>query len=131
MRITILLLFLAVNFSGFSQEEKPFETNVVINQHIEGSLLLPGSGQSDYLVIIIAGSGPTDRDGNQNFLKSNNLKKLAQGVAKEGIASFRYDKRIIKQMKERTLSEESIRFDEFTTDAIAVTDFFIKGEHFN
>lgn len=129
MRITILLLFLAVNFSGFSQEEKPFETNVVINQHIEGSLLLPESGQSDYLAIIIAGSGPTDRDGNQNFLKSNNLKKLAQGLAKEGIASFRYDKRIVKQIRKGNV-DENIMFDDFVTDGTSVVDYFANQDQF-
>ena len=78
MRTSFLIFLLTFYFIGFSQEENPLETDVLVNEHIEGSLLMPEGGHSDYLAIIIAGSGPTDRNGNQNFLKSNNLKKLAQ-----------------------------------------------------
>ncbi len=125
MKSSILTFCLAFHFICFSQESNPQETNVVINQHIEGSLLLPDSGQSDYLAIIIAGSGPTDRDGNQNFLKSNSLKKLAQGLAKENIATFRYDKRIVKQIRKGNV-DKNIMFDDFVTDAKSVVDYFEK-----
>ena len=51
--------------------------NVSINQHIDGTLLMPTINTKNTLAIIIAGSGPTDRDGNQNFLQSNSLKKTS------------------------------------------------------
>lgn len=123
MRLSLLLLCLFINVLSFSQETNPLETNVVINKHIEGSLLLPESKESDYLAIIIAGSGPTDRDGNQNFLKSNSLKKLAHGLASEGIASFRYDKRIVKQIRKGNI-DKNIMFDDFVTDANYVVNYF-------
>ena len=129
MRKSIFLLFLAIHFLGVSQEENPLETNIVINEHIEGSLLFPESNQSDFLAIIIAGSGPTDRDGNQNFLKSNNLKKLAQGLALNGIASFRYDKRIVKQIRRGNV-DTNIKFDDFVTDAKSVVDYFSNQDQF-
>lgn len=44
-------------------------------------------------VLIIAGSGPTDRDGNNNIMKNNSLKMIAHDLSKMGISSIRYDKR--------------------------------------
>lgn len=45
------------------------------------------------MVIMVPGSGPTDRDGNNQVMKSNSLRYLAHGLAKEGISSIRVDKR--------------------------------------
>lgn len=45
-------------------------------------------------VVLVCGSGPTDRDGNQRpTLITDTQKQIAQDLAKRGIASFRYDKR--------------------------------------
>lgn len=123
MRTSVVLLCLLFTYLSFSQEINTRETNIVVNEHIEGSLLLPESGTSDYLAIIIAGSGPTDRDGNQNFLKSNSLKKLAQSLAKKNIATFRYDKRIVKQIRKGNF-DKNIMFDDFVTDASSVINYF-------
>ncbi|WP_273726087.1 alpha/beta hydrolase [Brucella gallinifaecis] len=47
------------------------------------------------IVVIIPGSGPTDRDGNspQMGLQPNTYKLLAEGLEKAGISSLRIDKR--------------------------------------
>lgn len=60
-----------------------------------GTLEWPQSRSPVPVVLIIAGSGPTDRDGNSIILKgpNNSLKLLAEGLAARGIASVRYDKR--------------------------------------
>ena len=129
MKVTTLFLLLSFHLISFSQEKDVLEREILVNEHIEGSLLMPENGQSNYLAIIIAGSGPTDRDGNQNFLKSNNLKKLAQGLANEGIASFRYDKRIVKQIRKGKV-DKNIMFDDFVTDAQSVIEYFSKQENF-
>lgn len=46
-------------------------------------------------VLLLAGSGPTDRDGNQpdSNLTPNTLRDLAAALAARGVASLRYDKR--------------------------------------
>jgi len=63
---------------------------------LPGSYMLPASGQTDGpLVLIIAGAGPTDRNGN-NFNvpgRTDSLLMLSRALATKGIASFRYDKR--------------------------------------
>jgi dienelactone hydrolase len=60
-----------------------------------GTLLLPAGKGPFPGVVVIAGSGPTDRDGNNRFLKGpvDNLKELARHLAVQGFASLRYDKR--------------------------------------
>ncbi len=60
-----------------------------------GTLVLPAEKPPFPAVLIIAGSGMTDRDGNTEGQsgKSDNLKLLALGLAQDGIASLRYDKR--------------------------------------
>jgi uncharacterized protein len=58
-----------------------------------GTLLI--SSVPSPVVLIIAGSGPTDRDGNSSQLpgKNNKYRMLAEALAARGIASLRYDKR--------------------------------------
>lgn len=124
----LIILFSLISFLSFSQEQNYMQTDVRISNWIDGSLVVPNSG-SDQLAIIIAGSGPTDRDGNQNFLKSNNLKKLAIALADNNIASFRYDKRIVKQIKTNT-TDPNIRFDDFVTDALDVVKYFKSKNEF-
>lgn len=60
-----------------------------------GTLVLPAGKPPFPVVLIVAGSGMTDRDGNTVGLsgKSNCLKMIAEGLAQSGIASLRYDKR--------------------------------------
>ena len=84
---------------------------------LEGTLVTPILVKRMPLVLIIAGSGPTDRDCNSPLgLKTNSFKKLAEGLAAKGIASFRYDKRHIGKSK-MTQKVEDVTFDDFVNDA--------------
>ncbi|MBW4329742.1 alpha/beta fold hydrolase [Stakelama sp. CBK3Z-3] len=59
---------------------------------LAGTALIAGSKAP--VVLIIPGSGPTDRDGdNPMGVKAASLKLLAQGLAANGISSVRIDKR--------------------------------------
>jgi hypothetical protein len=60
-----------------------------------GSLELPKSSAPLPIGLIIAGSGPTDRNGNSPAITgaNNSLKYLAEGLAAQSIASVLYDKR--------------------------------------
>ena len=62
---------------------------------LAGTLEVPATPGPAPVVLIIAGSGPTDRDGNTPLLpgKNDTLKQLALGLASRGVASVRYDKR--------------------------------------
>jgi pimeloyl-ACP methyl ester carboxylesterase len=51
-------------------------------------------GQGGQVVLIIAGSGPTDRDANNPLgVRAASYRLLAEGLAARGIGSLRYDKR--------------------------------------
>jgi len=60
-----------------------------------GTLLVPPARATLPVVLIIAGSGPTDRDGNSALeeVPNNSYRMLAEALAAQGIASLRYDKR--------------------------------------
>jgi fermentation-respiration switch protein FrsA (DUF1100 family) len=121
----VLFVYLAVALNAFSQEKKITETEIKVNPLINGTLFSPEKPTSKTkLVILIAGSGPTDRNGNQPGVQANEYKYLAQALAKEGIAVFSYDKRIIAQMANKTLDEKTLSFEDFIVDAKDVFTYF-------
>lgn len=73
------------------------------------------------VVLLHAGSGPTDRDGNSTLLPGPNdsLKLVAEGLARKGIASVRYDKRGIGSSALPVWTEENLRLDDYIGDAAA------------
>ena len=91
---------------SFCSRENYDSQQVVIDPEVQGTLLSPRGSAQLPLAILIAGSGPTDRNGNQAQFKNNSLKYLAEGLAQRGIAVFRYDKRVIAQIKNGTAQEE-------------------------
>ncbi|HEY2067833.1 MAG TPA: alpha/beta fold hydrolase [Gemmatimonadaceae bacterium] len=88
---------------------------------LEGTLTYPTSPAPWPVVLLVSGSGPTDRDGNTAGLPgpNNSLRMLAEGLAGRGIASVRYDKRGIAASRAAGLSEADLRFDTFADDAAA------------
>ncbi|MBP7555878.1 MAG: alpha/beta hydrolase [Chitinophagaceae bacterium] len=68
---------------------------------LSGSLVKPAGDAGKIAVLLIAGSGPTDRNGNTPLLPggSNSLLQLADSLAAHGIASLRYDKRGVGKSK--------------------------------
>lgn len=130
MKSYLTVIFVLISCVLFSQE-KPFtEEEVSITKFIDGTLLNPNDVEQPSLAIIIAGSGPTDRNGNQNFLKSNSLKKLAESLSNKGIATFRYDKRIVKQIRQGNV-DKNIMFDDFVSDAEDVINYFKAKETYS
>ena len=84
---------------------------------IFGTLSTPAKFHKIPVALIIAGSGPTDRDGNNPVMKNNSLKMLAAELTKNGIATLRYDKRGIAESKASVKSEADLRFDDYVNDA--------------
>ncbi len=130
MKSNLCLLFLFIGVISFAQDHNFSETDLNINNYIDGTLLIPNNVKKPNLAIIVAGSGPTNRNGNQNFLKNNSLKKLAESISDQGIATFRYDKRIVKQIREGNI-DENIMFDDFVTDAKSVVEYFLSKKQFH
>lgn len=124
MRTLILLSFLLTS-SFLTAQENTFQTaEVSVNPLLNGTLLTPNGIENPSLLILIAGSGPTDRNGNQPMMQNNSLKYLAEELSKNGLATFRFDKRIIAQMKTGTLDENTLSFDDFVADADSIVTYF-------
>lgn len=72
------------------------------------------------VVLILPGSGPTDRDGNSILgIHTDAYKMLAEALAKNKIASLRIDKRGVGKSKGATKSEKNLLFDTYVEDAVA------------
>jgi hypothetical protein len=89
---------------------------------LAGSLLLPEGAGPWPAALLIAGSGPTDRNGNTPLLPAplDNLRRLAHALAQRGVASLRYDKRGVGGSLFPGLSEEALRFEHLVDDAVAL-----------
>jgi len=89
---------------------------------LHSTLLLPKEMAKPVpVVLILSGSGPTDRNGNSPMLpgKNNSLQMLADGLAANGIASLRYDKRGVGESAKAMTAEADLRFETYVDDAVA------------
>ena len=82
-----------------------------------GTLTTPKKFVKGPVALIIAGSGPTDRNCNNPSMTNDAYKKLAHELAESGIASIRYDKRGIAQSVAAVESEASLVFYDYVQDA--------------
>ena len=84
-----------------------------------GTLTIPAGSGPFPIALIIAGSGPTDRNGNSplSTIRTDAYKLLAHDLAARGIASLRYDKRLVGQSAIPGANENTLRFDDFVGDA--------------
>ena len=110
----LILLLLFIPLVSFGQEEEIILETKTGN--IKGSLLIPPVSVKTAVVLIIAGSGPTDRNGNNPMMTNNSLKMLAKELQKNGIASVRYDKRGVGESKSSGLEESDLRFEDYVQD---------------
>lgn len=90
------------------------------NGELFGSLLLPKSDTPVPVVLIISGSGPTDRDGNNpEGGRNDSLKRLAWVLARHNIASVRYDKRGVAASLAATPDERNLSVETYVADTVA------------
>lgn len=84
-----------------------------IAEHLSGTLCQPaGDSVRGPMALIVAGSGPTNRDGS-----INTYRLLAHGLAAAGIPSLRYDKRGVGQSRPQVAREDELVFEHFVADA--------------
>jgi uncharacterized protein len=115
-----LAFVLSLLFVGYmTQSSKSVEVHITTPAGtLYSTQIIPTSNVPEPVVLLIAGSGPTDRDGNTPLAGQNNsLKLLAEGLAGHGIASIRYDKRGIGESLAAGLEEADLRFDTYVEDA--------------
>jgi uncharacterized protein len=98
---------------------------------ISGTLTIPGDHTGKIPVaLIIAGSGPTDRNGNNPMMRNESLKLLAHGLASNNIASLRFDKRGIGESRITGKTEADLRFEDYINDARSWIDTLKKDPRF-
>ncbi len=120
--VRVTLRYITVILVLYSGQCLAGSENVVLQTDLgslAATLELPDDKVTKALVLIVPGSGPTDRNGNSvgSTRKNNSLKYLAEALNKSGIASLRYDKRLIGESASEKLTERDIRFDSYINDA--------------
>jgi pimeloyl-ACP methyl ester carboxylesterase len=94
-------------------------SEIQIDRHgiIKGTLELPARTAPVPVVLLIAGSGPTDRNGNGPGVTNDSYRQLADALAAHGIASVRYDKRGIAASAAAATSEAGLTIEQYADDA--------------
>ena len=120
-------IFLTLLAIIFTTALHAVEEDITLNTptgDIHGKLMSPDCDVPCPVVIIIAGSGPTDMNGNTigAGITNNSLLYLAQELVNNGIATVRYDKRGIGKSTAAGTKEEDLRFDHYIEDAAMWAD---------
>jgi hypothetical protein len=96
----------------YAQQNKYYETKIAVKtgtMSLPGALCVPNNIKNPPVVILLAGSGPNDKD--ETIGPNKALKDLAVGLASNGVATYRYDKRTLlygKDLKDITINTEVI-----------------------
>jgi alpha-beta hydrolase superfamily lysophospholipase len=90
---------------------------------IDAVLTTPPDVEKPPVVLLIAGSGSTDHDGNGPQVKPATLKKLSEQLVARKIATLRYDKRGAGGWKPEFGRPEDFRFKDFVGDATALVNY--------
>lgn len=116
-RLVLALMLLIA--SAVTANAAPWnEREVSLEGGLSGTLVMPqGEGLVD-AALILAGSGPTDRDGNFPSGRNNSLKLLAHALGERGIASLRIDKRGVGGSIGAARAEEELRAETYVEDAV-------------
>ena len=119
-RLLSALLLLAAANAAAGEKSVSLERNFGT---LYGTLLTPDEG-AETVAVLIAGSGPTPRNGN-----TNNYLYLAQELEKAGIATLRYDKRGIGSSKfDDPDKMADATLDDFIGDAAAWAEYLSRQD---
>lgn len=128
----IIFIFLLVfKIANLSAQDK-INAEIVKVGKTEGTLVMPISSKSVPVVLVIAGSGPTDRNGNSIAgVYARPYRLLAEDLAKNGISTLRYDKRGVGKSIEEGMKEEDLLFEHYIEDAMAWVEFLGNDKRFS
>ncbi|MES2762790.1 MAG: DUF3887 domain-containing protein [Bacteroidota bacterium] len=122
----------AYNTPEYAQSNKYYETKIPVKTGtltLPGALCVPNNIKNPPVVILLAGSGPNDKD--ESIGPNKGLKDLAIGLASNGIATYRYDKRTLTYGKE--ISQQMDKFgieQEVIEDALSAINILKKNPDF-
>ena len=128
-RLTILLALLLSTTMLFAQTSER-EVDIKCDWGELSATLAVGEAGSDTAVVIVAGSGPTDRNGNSALnLNTYCYKLLSDALVEDGYAVVRYDKRAIGQSTIPMEDVPSLLFDDYVDDVEVVVNY-LRSEGF-
>lgn len=132
--LLVLLGFVAQSYSQTDSSIEYSESEIILQTgtgSIFGTLTIPDGVTECPLVIIIAGSGPTDRNGNSIAgVEANSYKMISDGLAVKGIATLRFDKRGIAQSKDAMKGEQDLVFETYIEDVVFWIQMMQKDRRF-
>ncbi|MDD2380962.1 MAG: alpha/beta fold hydrolase [Mariniphaga sp.] len=119
-----VLIFIPFEFFGQVQDSCSFTSEEITLQtptgDIYGTLTMPVGLEATPVVLIIAGSGPTDRNCNSPLgVHTNAYRMLAEGLAGLGISTLRFDKRGIRESHAAMTAENDLRFETYVQDVVS------------
>ncbi len=133
-----LIAMISIPSMVFSQDKsnpRLIQSELVLKTEtgdIHGTLTSPVKPGKTPVVLIIAGSGPTDRDGNSPLgVKTNTYKMLAEAFAANRISTLRYDKRGIAASSKAAKKESELTFETYIDDASGWVDLLNKDRRFS
>ena len=131
MRARILISALAIlGLSGYGRTAAADESKIRVG-FIDAVLTVPPDVERPPVVLLIAGSGSTDHDGNGPQAKPATLKKLSEQLVARKIATLRYDKRGAGGWKPEYGRPEDFRFPQFVDDATALVNYLRGSRKFS
>ncbi len=139
MRPFLVLILFSLAGSISWAEDVPIRLATPTGE-LSGTLCLPESSEQDAarnmtcpVVLLIGGSGQTDRDGNPSQKKSsdNPYRLLAEGLKEHGIASVRFDKRGVGESGNAVIAEKDFRVETYVADTVRWIDLLSKDERFS
>jgi uncharacterized protein len=131
MRIWPILGALAIlSLSGMTGTASADETKIRVGA-IDAVLTIPPDVERPPVVLLIAGSGSTDHDGNGPQIKPATLKKLSEQLVARNIATLRYDKRGAGGWKPEFGRPEDFRFKDYVDDATALVNYLRSSGKFS
>jgi uncharacterized protein len=116
--IALAMLGLCGAVAGASADETKIRVG-----NLDAFLTTPPDVAKPPVALLIAGSGSTDHDGNGPQAKPATLKKLAEQLAAQKIATLRYDKRGAGGWKPEFGKPEDFRFKDYVGDAVALVNY--------
>jgi pimeloyl-ACP methyl ester carboxylesterase len=119
----VITTLFAMMLAGAAQQ-LPASTSIEVTAPgpsgaLKGTLMEPGK-RGEPVILIVPGSGPTDRDGNNRLgVAASTYRLLAEALAKESIASVRIDKRGMFGSAAAVPDANAVTIDDYAADVHA------------
>ena len=131
--VFILLFIFSINLKAQTTDTLYIDVNGI---RLHAVLNQPLLAENPPLAVIIAGSGPTDLNGNNPVMQNNSLKFLSEKLIEQGVATLRFDKRGVGKSNYFDFEEKNLVIEHYAADVEALvrqfrkegfTDIFIIG----